>query len=132
RRLPAGHQQDRRQARRPAEQPAPGALAAPLSQRAGREYDHNMVQGLRDLPGTPLSYFSLEAGQEAGLGDVGRLPVTVKLLLEMLLRQAERSRVSEASLRALAGWPDASVPEAELPYTPARVLLQDFTGVPAV
>jgi aconitate hydratase len=91
-----------------------------------------MVEAQRDLPGTALSHFSLEAAQEAGLGDVGRLPVTVKVLLEMLLRQAERSQVSEASLRALASWPEASVREAELPYTPARVLLQDFTGVPAV
>src|SRR5438309_5964312 len=91
-----------------------------------------MVEAQRDLPGTALSFCSLEAAQQAGLGDVGRLPMTIKVLLEMLLRQAERSRVSEASLRALAGWPDASVPEAQLPYTPARVLLQDFTGVPAV
>jgi aconitate hydratase len=91
-----------------------------------------MVEARRQLSGTPLSYYSLEAAQEAGLGDVGRLPVTVKVLLEMLLRQAEQQRVDEASLRALAGWPDASKEGAELPYTPARVLLQDFTGVPAV
>ncbi|MDQ6743049.1 MAG: aconitate hydratase AcnA, partial [Candidatus Dormibacteraeota bacterium] len=91
-----------------------------------------MVEAQRDLPGTDLTFYSLEAAQQAGLGEMGRLPVTVKVLLEMLLRQAGRSEVSETSLRALASWPDASAPEAELPYTPARVLLQDFTGVPAV
>jgi aconitate hydratase len=91
-----------------------------------------MVQAQRDLPGTHLSYYSLEAAQEAGLGELGRLPTTIKVLLEMLLRQSARREVSEASLRALASWPDASAKEAELPYTPARVLLQDFTGVPAV
>jgi aconitate hydratase len=91
-----------------------------------------MVQARRDLPGTDLSYYAVQAAQEAGLGDVGRLPVTVKVLLEMMLRQSERTEVSEASLRALASWPDAAAAKAELPYTPARVLLQDFTGVPAV
>jgi aconitate hydratase len=91
-----------------------------------------MLEVRRDLAGTPLSYYSLEAAQQAGLGDVGRLPATIKILLEMLLRQAAQSRVGEASLRALAGWPNASSEEAELPYTPSRVLLQDFTGVPAV
>jgi aconitate hydratase len=91
-----------------------------------------MAEALRSLPGTDLSYYSLEAAREAGLGDLGRLPMTVKVLLEMLLRQADRSSVNEASLRALAGWPAAPPPGAELPYTPARVLLQDFTGVPAV
>jgi aconitate hydratase len=91
-----------------------------------------MAEALRNLPGTDLSYYSLEAAREAGLGDPDQLPMTVKVLLEMLLRQAKRSTVREASLRALAGWPAAPSAAAELPYTPARVLLQDFTGVPAV
>jgi aconitate hydratase A / 2-methylisocitrate dehydratase len=91
-----------------------------------------MVAVRRTLPGTDLSYYSLEAAREAGLGDMGRLPMTVKILLEALLREAERSAVSEASLRALAGWPEAGAEGTELPFTPARVLLQDFTGVPAV
>ena len=63
-----------------------------------------MVQAQRDLPGTDLSYYSLEAAQEGGLGELGRLPTTIKVLLEMLLRQSEKSQVSEASLRALASW----------------------------
>jgi aconitate hydratase len=91
-----------------------------------------MVQVRRGLPGSDLSYYSLDAVRQAGLGDVGRLPMTVKVLLEALLREAERSTLDEASLRALAGWPDAPAQGAELPFTPARVLLQDFTGVPAV
>ena len=91
-----------------------------------------MIDARRSLAGTDLSYYSLEAVREAGLGEVGRLPMTVKVLLEMLLREAGRERVSESSLRALAGWPDFRADDAQLPYTPARVLLQDFTGVPAV
>ena len=91
-----------------------------------------MFEARRGLPGTDLSYHSLEAVREAGLGDVRRLPMTVKILLEALLREAERTSVSEDSLRALAGWPEAPAEGAQLPFTPARVLLQDFTGVPAV
>src|ERR1700694_5613314 len=91
-----------------------------------------MVETLRTLPCTDLSYHSLEAAQEAGLGEIKNLPMTVKILLESLLRTAEQASVSETSLRALARWPEAQAADAELPFTPARVLLQDFTGVPAV
>jgi aconitate hydratase len=91
-----------------------------------------MVETLRTLPGSDLSYHSLEAAQEAGLGEMRSLPMTVKILLESLLRTAEQASVSETSLRALARWPEAPAAGAELPFTPARVLLQDFTGVPAV
>jgi aconitate hydratase len=91
-----------------------------------------MIDVRRTLPGTDLEYVSLEELARAGVGDVERLPMTVKVLLEMLLRGAERGLVSEASVHALAAWPDPPPPEAEVPYLPARVLLQDFTGVPAV
>src|SRR5205823_5402823 len=56
----------------------------------------------------------------------------IKVLLEGLLREAEAGRVSETSLRALTRWPESPPKEAEVPYKPSRVLLQDFTGVPAV
>jgi aconitate hydratase len=91
-----------------------------------------MIDARTGLKGSDLEYFRLEAAHEAGLGDVGRLPMTVKVLLEMLLRGAARGEVSEASLRALASWPAPPAADAELPYKPARILLQDFTGVPAV
>ena len=87
-----------------------------------------MIDARRRLLGTDLDLYSLERAHEAGLGDVARLPMTVKVLLEMLLRGGS----PEVSLRALARWPAPPPPEAELPYVPARVLLQDFTGVPAV
>src|SRR3981081_4196588 len=91
-----------------------------------------MIDVRRRLPDTDLDYHSLEEANRAGLGDVARLPMTVKVLLDMLLRGAERGDVSEASVRALPGWPARPPAGAELPYIPARVLLQDFTGVPAV
>src|SRR5438270_4203114 len=64
--------------------------------------------------------------------DLARLPMTVKILLEGLLRGAAAGRVSETSLAALARWPAEAPADAALPFTPTRVLLQDFTGVPAV
>ena len=86
----------------------------------------------RRLSGTQLDYHSLPEAERAGLGAIGRLPMTVKVLLEMLMRGAERDDVSEANVRALAAWPAPPPSAAELPFIPARVLLQDLTGVPAV
>ena len=84
------------------------------------------------LSGTELDFYPLDRVREAGFGDPSRLPRTIKVLLEMLLRELDKGRVSEESVRALTNWPQPPPPGAELPYTPARVLLQDFTGVPAV
>jgi aconitate hydratase A / 2-methylisocitrate dehydratase len=81
---------------------------------------------LRDGQAT---YYRLEA---AGAGDLERLPMTVKVLLENLLRHAGGGIVGEAEVRALATWAPGAASEVELPFLPARVLLQDFTGVPAV
>jgi hypothetical protein len=77
-----------------------------------------MVDVRRHLKGTDLDHYSLEAAERAGLGSPGRLPITVKTLLEMLLRQAEERRTSEASVRALARWPEPAPPEAEVPTPP--------------
>jgi aconitate hydratase len=84
------------------------------------------------LPGG-LAYYRLEALDRRGVGDVSRLPMTVKILLENLLRHAGDRFVSDDDVVALAGW-DGRPPEhdRERAFVPARVLLQDFTGVPAV
>ncbi len=80
-------------------------------------------------PGLPDLYrlAALDGGP-----DLARTPVTVKILLENLLRHVGRGIVDEAEVRALAGWRPASGATAEIPFMPARVILQDFTGVPAV
>src|SRR5207253_2408294 len=91
-----------------------------------------MISARQRLASTELDYYALNRLAEAGFGDPTRLPITVKILLEGLLRQADGGRVSETSLRALARWPERPPADAEVPYLPARVLLQDFTGVPAV
>ncbi|TME85352.1 MAG: aconitate hydratase AcnA [Chloroflexi bacterium] len=91
-----------------------------------------MISARQRLASTALDYYPLNRLAAAGFGDPARLPVTIKILLEGLLRQADGGRVSETSLRALSRWPERPPADAEVPYLPARVLLQDFTGVPAV
>src|SRR5438876_8853723 len=91
-----------------------------------------MISARQRLASTELDYYALNRLAEAGFGDPARLPVTVKILSEGLLRDAEAGRVSETSLRALCRWPERPPAGAEVPYLPSRVLLQDFTGVPAV
>jgi len=85
-----------------------------------------MTSARKQLAGTELDYYPL-----AALPDASGLPMTVKVLLEGLLRLTEAGTSNEQSVRALAAWP-APPGDAELPFLPARVLMQDFTGVPAV
>src|SRR5438034_4424794 len=77
------------------------------------------------------AYHRLDA---AGVPDLARLPFTVKVLLENMLRHAASSAglVDANDIRALATWDPANAGEYELPFMPARVILQDFTGVPCV
>src|SRR5579875_2640264 len=78
------------------------------------------------------AYYSLRAAEEAGLQGIERLPVSMKVLLENLLRN-EGPTVSEEDLHAVKDWLDnKGKTEHEIAYRPARVLMQDFTGVPAV
>ena len=81
--------------------------------------------------GTGLLY-RLDRLEAEGLGAVSRLPFSIKVLLEALLRNCDGTLVTEEDVKALAAWkPDAASP-SEVPFKPARVILQDFTGVPAV
>jgi aconitate hydratase len=79
------------------------------------------------------AYYSLKAAEEAGLSGVARLPISIKVLLENLLRKEDGKSVGPDDLRALAAFVDnKGKVEHEIAFTPARVLMQDFTGVPAV
>src|SRR2546421_2367358 len=91
-----------------------------------------MLSARERLASTTFDYYPLLRLADSRIGDPRRLPVTVKILLEGLLRGVERGQVSDVSLRALARWPEAPPAGAEVPYLPSRILLQDFTGVPAV
>jgi aconitate hydratase len=83
------------------------------------------------VEGKELGYYRLRALAEAGLApELGRLPYSIRILLEALLRHCDGFSVTEDDVRRLARW-NAAAPEAvELPFKPARVILQDFTGVP--
>ncbi|MBX3024342.1 aconitate hydratase AcnA [bacterium] len=82
--------------------------------------------------GTRVEYFALAALAEANLGAVDRLPFSIRILLENLLRNEDGRLVRGDDVRQLAAWTAAAPAAREVPYMPARVLLQDFTGVPAV
>jgi aconitate hydratase len=80
--------------------------------------------------GRSYEIFRLDALQERF--DVARLPYSLKVLLENVLRLEDGGSVTAADVEAIAGWDAAATPSIEIPFQPARVLMQDFTGVPAV
>ncbi len=81
--------------------------------------------------GKEHDYFSLEAAAEQ-LGDISRLPYTLKVLLENLLRHEDGVSVTTDDIQAVVDWQKERRSDREIAYRPARVLMQDFTGVPAV
>ena len=76
--------------------------------------------------------YRLRALDDAGVVDTSRLPYSLRMVLEALLRTCDGYEVTEADVRALAGWNAVKPAELEIPFKPARVVLQDFTGVPCV
>ena len=78
------------------------------------------------------AYYSLPAASENGLGDISRLPISLKILLENLLRWEDGRTVKAEDIKAIAGWLKDRKSDDEIAFRPARVLMQDFTGVPAV
>src|SRR4051812_29473534 len=76
--------------------------------------------------------FRLEALERRGIGQVAQLPFSLKILLENLLRQEDGRSVRTADIEALSEWQPNADARSEIAFMPARVLLQDFTGVPAV
>ncbi|HEY5209805.1 MAG TPA: aconitate hydratase AcnA [Stellaceae bacterium] len=85
------------------------------------------------VDGRNYDYFSLPAAaQAAGLGDISRLPYSMKVLLENLVRLENGRTVSVDDIKAMAAWLPERKSDREIAFRPARVLMQDFTGVPAV
>ena len=90
------------------------------------------VRSTLSIKGNNYDYFSLQAAEKKGLGNISRLPFSMKVLLENLLRYEDGRTVSEDDVRAAAKWNGTSTNSNEIAFRPARVLLQDLTGVPAV
>ena len=76
--------------------------------------------------------FRLNALEKAGIGNISRLPFSMKILLETLLRKEDGGFVKKADIEAVANWDPAKKSDNEIAFAPSRVLMQDFTGVPAV
>ena len=94
----------------------------------------NSFETRRPLKVGDVSYdiYSLAKAADAGLGDVSRLPYSLKVLMENLLRWEDGRSVTAEDVRAVAGWLANRRSDHEIAFRPARVLMQDFTGVPAV
>ncbi|HQR28538.1 MAG TPA: aconitate hydratase AcnA, partial [Nocardioides sp.] len=84
-----------------------------------------------DVNGNSYQIFRLDAVTGEGL-DVASLPFSLKVLLENLLRTEDGANITAEDIRALAGWDETAEPDKEIQFTPARVIMQDFTGVPCV
>ena len=83
--------------------------------------------------GKDYVYYSLPKAEQNGLPDVSKLPFSMKVLLENLLRFEDGKSVTKDQILSVAEWlNNKGLAEAEIAYRPARVLMQDFTGVPAV
>jgi aconitate hydratase len=93
---------------------------------------HDPFKALRPFSagGRSGQLYSLPALEQAGLGKISRLPVSVRLVLESVLRNCDGVAVTEQDVRTLAHWNAAKPVDTEIPFVVARIVLQDFTGVP--
>src|SRR5215470_19617498 len=89
-------------------------------------------QSVLKVGNTEFDYCSLAQAEKAGAGDVSRLPFSLKVMLENLLRFEDGVTVSADDIRSLAAGSSGKQSSKEISFRPARVLMQDFTGVPAI
>lgn len=92
---------------------------------------HNSRQSF-ELNGKTYNYYRLKALEEAGIANISKLPYSVKVLLESVLRQHDGYVIKDEHVENLAKWGKDADKDAEVPFKPSRVILQDFTGVPVV
>src|SRR5699024_6043861 len=96
----------------------------------GQESNYNAKKQL-EVNGKTYNYYDLKAVEEAGLGKISRLPYSVRVLLESLLRQHDGHQIKDEHIEGLAKWGTEENKGVDVPFKPSRVILQDFTGVPA-
>src|SRR5436305_13050818 len=80
--------------------------------------------------GASGQFYSLPKLETAGVARVSRLPVSIRIVLESVLRNVDGKKIAEKDVRVLANWGAAAERTDEIPFMVARILLQDFTGVP--
>lgn len=94
---------------------------------------HNLFNSLHELsiaPGNTAKYYSLPALEKSGIGKISRLPVSIRIVLESVLRNYDNKKITEAHIRQLASWKPEAARVDEIPFVVSRIVLQDFTGVP--
>jgi aconitate hydratase len=94
--------------------------------------DSFQSKGTLSVAGRTYEIYRLSALQDAGIADIARLPFSLRVLLENLLRNEDGKNVTRGDIEAAAKWDPKAKPSSEIAYMPARVLLQDFTGVPCI
>ena len=100
---------------------------------SGRAQDlHNAARSTLQSVAGPLTYYRLDAIEKAGLVQLDKLPFSIRILLENMLRKVDGYLVHEDDVATVAAWNPKGPPKKEIPFMPGRVLLQDFTGVPVV
>ncbi|MDQ6653342.1 MAG: aconitase family protein, partial [Acidobacteriota bacterium] len=90
----------------------------------------NSLQTFNAVPGQPGRFYSLPQLEKEGVGPISKLPVSIRIVLESVLRNCDGKKITEDNVRALANWQAKGERTEEVPFVVARVLLQDFTGVP--
>lgn len=85
-----------------------------------------------EVGGKSYRYYDLQALEEQGLGPISKLPFSIKVLLEAAVRQFDGRAITEEHVKQIAGWSEGRDDNKEIPFIPARIVLQDFTGVPVV
>jgi aconitate hydratase len=93
--------------------------------------NHYSVRTSLEAGGKSYAYYNLGGLQEQGLGDISKLPFSIKVLLEAAVRQFDGRAITAEHVKQLATWADGRE-DKEIPFIPARIVLQDFTGVPVV
>jgi aconitate hydratase len=94
---------------------------------------HNLFNSLQTFPlagGQTGQFYSLPQLEKAGVGPVSKLPVSIRIVLESVLRNCDGKKITEADVRTLANWAPNAERTEEIPFVVARIILQDFTGVP--
>ena len=94
---------------------------------------HNLFSSRKTFPlasGEQAAFYSLPALEAAGVGNISRLPVSIRIVMEAVLRNYDNKKVTEAHVRQLANWQPKAERTEEIPFIVARIVLQDFTGVP--
>ena len=99
--------------------------------KPGNKNSFNSLKSI-DIGGKSYKYFSLKEAEKNGLNGISKLPKSLLVLLENLLRFEDEVSVTKVQIEAIKDWLETKKSNTEIAYRPARVLLQDYTGIPAV